>query len=61
MSGFPTVRRYARDMEGAFGPYHRSSQCHIEPMADARAHQDKYLYIVSAAALAVVALVCIFN
>lgn len=42
--------RFPRDLESAFGPYQRSSQCVIEPMPDtrekARRAADIALYVV---------------
>lgn len=49
--------RAARDLEGAFGPHIRSSQCRIEPMPDDRdgpTAADFALYIAFVIALFVV-------
>lgn len=49
--------RFARDMESAFGPYQRSSQCEIVPMDDERdgpTAADFALYIVAVIAICVV-------
>jgi len=53
------ARRYPRTMEGAFGPYHRSSQCPIEPMPDQLHPADLIVVRASLAVLAV--LVVIFT
>lgn len=48
------ARRYSRTMEEAFGPYHRSSVCPIEPMeADRIPSFDLALYLVAVLALIV--------
>ena len=53
------ARRYPRTMEGAFGPYHRSSVCPIEPMPD-RMHRDDVIVIV-ASVVAALSLLAIFT
>lgn len=42
------ARRYPRTCDEAFGPYNRSSQCHIEPMGGKSAQRaaDIALYVV---------------
>lgn len=52
--------RAARDLESAFGPHIRSSQCLIEPMPDAQSSFDRalpYLYAVALVACIVLAFV----
>jgi hypothetical protein len=54
------ARRYPRTMEAAFGPYHRSSQCPIEPMGGkAQRTADTVLYVVGV--LGVIAAICFNN
>jgi hypothetical protein len=43
------ARRFPRTLDEAYGPYHRSSQCHIEPMGGSKPKTrpaDVALYIV---------------
>jgi hypothetical protein len=53
------ARRFPRTMEGAFGPYHRSSQCPIQPMPDRMHPADVIVTVASVAA--VIALSVIFT
>jgi hypothetical protein len=47
-------------MEAAFGPYHRSSQCPIEPMGGkVQRTADTVLYVVGV--LGVIAAICFNN
>lgn len=40
------ARRYPRTMDEAYGPYHRSSVCPIQPMESDHRKADIALYIV---------------
>ena len=53
------ARKFPRSLDQAFGPYHRSSQCPIEPMPD-RMHPADWL-VVKWGAICIVALVVILT
>lgn len=51
------TRRFARTLDDAFGPYHRSSVCPVEPMeGNEPKHRaaDFALYVVAVVAMAVI-------
>ena len=52
------TRRYPRTMDQAFGPYHRSSQCPIEPMPERMHPADRI--VIKWSVICVTALVVIF-
>jgi len=51
--------RFPRNLESAFGPYHRSSVCPVEPMPEPMHSDDKLVILASVAA--VIALIVIFT
>ncbi|MFS2050999.1 hypothetical protein ACEN9J_02850 [Variovorax sp. Varisp41] len=54
--------RAARDLEGAFGPHIRSSQCRVEPMPEQRSAFDRALpYVYAACAVGAVAALVLNN
>jgi hypothetical protein len=53
------TRCYPRTLEQAFGPYHRSSVCPVEPMPEPMHADDKVVILASLAAL--IALIVIFT
>jgi hypothetical protein len=49
------ARRYPRTLDEAYGPYHRSSVCRIQPMTPDRIPSfDLALYLVAVLALIVI-------